>query len=390
MVHLMTLFAVLLTGTLFPAEVRLRDLGSPAGADSGEASLCEADGRVYLSWMESGPEKGQGTLLYSVLDGETWSPPKQIHRGDGLFINWADIPKLAVTRQLMMATWLEKLGSGTYAYGVRLVTSTDQGKSWSAPQWLHEDRSATEHGFVSLLALKDGSIGALWLDGRAMANGGAMQLRYRAFSPAGKAGEEVLLDDATCECCNTDLALLPSGPAAIYRDKTATHIRDIYLARFGQGGWHSGRAIHDDNWLIQGCPVNGPALDAADNTLAAAWFSGAGGAHVRLAVSHDGGRNFSEPATVSDSALGRVDVQLLAQGRTAVSWIEAGEELATVRIAVFNRGMQLSGLPHIIDYVPSKRASGFPKLVRAGNRLIVAYRDPDAARVKLKQLEFEP
>ena len=49
--------------------------------------------------------------------------------------------------------WLEKSGSGTYAYDVRMATSKDGGRTWSKPFLLNRDGRKTEHGFVTLALL---------------------------------------------------------------------------------------------------------------------------------------------------------------------------------------------------------------------------------------------
>jgi len=368
----------------------LRDLPSPAGALSGEASLCAIADRVYLSWIEATGTEHQGSLYFSVLDGETWSPRSLIYRSDELFINWADFPKLAVAGSAMMAAWLEKLGGGSYAYGVRYARSNDNGRTWSAPDWLHEDRAQTEHGFISLTSLDDRTFGALWLDGRAMVDGGAMQLRFRVVPAAGAPGPETVLDDATCECCGTGLAMLPNGPAAVYRNKTSDHLRDIYLARRIAGVWQPGVALNADGWMIQGCPVNGPSLAAAGNFAAAAWFTAVPGPRVRLAISRDGGRRFGEPLTVSENALGRVDLAVFPDGRAAVTWIEAGSDSAAVMLALYAPETGLVGGRWVVDQTPSGRSSGFPRLVRTTRDLVIAYRDPAAVRIKIRALALIP
>jgi hypothetical protein len=70
----------------------------------------------------------------------------------------------------LAAHWLVKRGSATYAYDVNITQSKDGGKSWSKPIVPHRDNTQTEHGFVSLIPLNDGRLGANWLDGRNMKN----------------------------------------------------------------------------------------------------------------------------------------------------------------------------------------------------------------------------
>ena len=47
---------------------------------------------------------------------------------------------------------------------MNIARSNDGGKTWSQPIVRHRDKTQTEHGFVSLIPLSDGPLGAVWLD----------------------------------------------------------------------------------------------------------------------------------------------------------------------------------------------------------------------------------
>ena len=49
------------------------------------------------------------------------------------------------------------------------------------------------------------------------------------------------------------------GPVAVYRDRSPEEIRDISVVRLVDGVWTEPAPVHADNWMIEGCPVNGPA-----------------------------------------------------------------------------------------------------------------------------------
>jgi hypothetical protein len=111
---------------------------------------------------------------------------------------------------------------------------------------------------------------------------------------------------------------------AAYRNRSDDEIRDIYVLRFEQGRWTEGAAVHADNWRIPGCPVNGPALSAHGRNVAIAWYTvkeDQGRAYA--AFSRDAGRSFCTPIRLDDGgSLGRVDIQVLAEGSALATWIE--------------------------------------------------------------------
>jgi len=80
-----------------------------------------------------------------------------------------------------------------------------------------------------------------------------------------------------------------------------------------------------DNWVIDGCPVNGPAVAARDSQVVVAWFTAADDApKIRFSRSHDGGQQFAEPVDLAGAgSFGQVDV-VLRDGVAFVSWWQRG------------------------------------------------------------------
>jgi len=197
-------------------SAQVRELPSPAGTSSGQPNLAVSpDGRVYLSWIERLGE-GRFSLRFATLEKDGWSTPRVIAEGSNWFVNWADFPSMtALPDGSLAAHWLVRSGQGTYDYDVMISRSFDGGKTWGNPFVPHRDGAKTEHGFVSLFAAKDGSLAAVWLDGREMkpAEGshdhshGNMTLRYVKIKRDGALADETALDTRVCECCQTSLAI---------------------------------------------------------------------------------------------------------------------------------------------------------------------------------------
>ena len=249
-------------------------VASPAAPGSAEPNLAVApDGRVYMSWLE--PADSGHALRFAVLDGTRWSAPRTIRAGRNFFVNWADFPSIEVLAgNRLAAHWLQRNGTGTYAYGVRVSQSADGGKTWSTPVTPHRDSSQTEHGFVAMWSEK-GALGAAWLDGRKFSTSGhdasnEMMLVTTTLDARGRRGAEVRLDERTCDCCQNAAAMTSNGPIIAYRNRSADEIRDIYVTRRVGGRWTTGVPVHADEWKIAACPVNGPAVAAAGRRVALA------------------------------------------------------------------------------------------------------------------------
>jgi hypothetical protein len=365
------------------AFAEVRELPSPAAPGSLAPSLfAAADGRVFLSWID---RLGQGrhALRFAVKVGDGWSTPMNIAEGTGWFVNWADFPSLiALPDGSLAAHWLVKSGSGTYAYDVNIARSTDEGKTWSESLVPHRDGTQTEHGFVSLFAAPDNLLEAVWLDGRETRPGagehdhdiGAMTLRYASIGPDGKLSREAMLDARVCDCCQTSAARTAEGPVVVYRDRSDREIRDVSIVRLHDGRWIEPRPVSSDNWEMHGCPVNGPAVAAAGDRVAVAWFTAANDVpRVKLAFSTDAGASFMKPVIIDDgNPLGRLEVLLLDDGSALVSWLETTPEGSSLRVRRVGAGGQRDAA---VTVLPAGTAisNGFPQMVRAGEQLVFAW-----------------
>jgi hypothetical protein len=365
----------------------VRTVETPTSPGSGEANLAVApDGRVLLSWVEPLEDKGHRLRLASRATGSGWSPPLTIAEGSGWFVNWADFPAVvALPDGTLFAHWLAKSGTSPYAYDVRITSSRDGGRTWSPPVIPHRDGTQAEHGFVSMVPSRTGEVGIVWLDGRKtadIAHAGheatpeAMSLMHTTLDADGRLGAETVLDDRVCDCCQTDAVTAAGTTFVVYRDRSEKELRDMSIVRFAGGRWSPPQPLAPDGWEINGCPVNGPAIAAAASNVAVAWFTAARGEpRVKVAFSRDAGASF-DPAIVVDDGrpLGRVDVASLDDGAAIVTWLEKTDKGAAMRVRRVARDGSASHALTVADS-DAARSSGFPRIVRSGNEVTIAWRD---------------
>lgn len=360
-----------------PGEIEFR---APPG--SGQHSLFAlADGRVALTWLE--PTAAGHALRFAIRSDTGWSQAGTVAARDDFFVNWADFPSFVETPDgTWMVHWLERAGAGTFAYHVRVARSSDGGRTWSEAVTPHGDRSPVEHGFVSMVPWQPAGAAAVWLDGRAMpvdpesgAPQGDMQLRFTTVDADGTVAPDVQLDDRTCECCQTALAVTARGLVAAYRDRSPEEVRDIAVVRLVNGAWTAPVYVADDRFVYPGCPVNGPQIAAAGDTVVVAWFTAPDQhARVQVAYSFDAGASFRTPVVIdAEQPLGRVDVELLPGGPAVVFWLARTEDAADIRArAVWADGSL--GDPVVIAPTSEARGSGFVRTARVGSEVLVAWR----------------
>lgn len=361
-----------------------KEIPSPAGAGAAEPFLFKTRTGVGLSWLEPVPDTDRHALRMAVFHEGAWSAPRTIVDRNDLFVNWADFPSVIEDEQgTLFAHWLQKSGSGKYAYDVRMASSADGGATWGQSFLLNRDGKEGEHGFVTLAALPGGGVGATWLDGRNMTmdheDHGNMTLRYASVAADGTLRSDEQLDDRTCECCATGMTIAADGPVIVYRDRSTDEIRDIAWVRRDSAGWTSPRLVRADGWKINGCPVNGPQIDSLDRLVVTAWFTAAGEKQrVYAAFSEDAGATFGREIVVDDGKpAGRVDVVLLDADTALVSWLEQTTAGAEIRARRVSRNGKPEPSIKIADSATA-RGTGFTRLVRAGGEVWFAWTEQSA------------
>jgi hypothetical protein len=362
-----------------PWAVTIQPASLPAVGHTDAPQLTASTSGTILSWIEH--RGGTAYLRFAQRTASGWSEPRTVSSGGNWFLSWADVPAvMRLSSGTLVANWYPATDAAAEAYDIRLAYSTDAGKTWSAPFGPHTDRTKTQHGFVSMVERGDGTLGLVWLDGRdqelntADPGGGSMSLYYGQFDKGWKQTVEQPVDDRVCECCPTTAVVTSEGLLTAFRDRSPREIRDINVARLdnaGGGAWTPARPIHVDNWLIDACPVNGPMLSARGRDVVAAWFTGKDDQpRAWAAFSEDAGHTWGNPIRVDDaSTLGHLDVELLDDGSAVVSWIEFANQRSSFKLRRIERsGARSAALP-----VTAARVTGYPRIARNGDELVVAW-----------------
>ena len=265
---LFCLCAALVSADGFSFEI----VKTPADKNSLAPNICSFGDHFALSWID---RKSDGTarLQMASWNGLSFDKKSLIAQSKQMFANWADIPSLVEAPSGdLYAHWLNRISSKTYAYGVRIERSVNRGKSWNSLGWLHNDTSATEHGFVSLIP-EGRRVRAFWLDGRMMSKPKGKMMLCTAILDGDQIKEERVLDEDVCTCCPTSAVELSGGPIVVYRDRSPQEIRDISFILGSGRKWSEPTRLQADNWLMPGCPVNGASVATTGNLVAVSRFT---------------------------------------------------------------------------------------------------------------------
>lgn len=382
-IPLLALFAVVLTGCteyVPPVFEEGRPLGVRAGTDSHGPRLTRgADGTVLLSWMERVGE--ERVLRVTEVERSGFGDIVEVTSDPQMFVNWADVPSVTVLNDgRWLAHWLSYSADLPYSYDVLLSQSLDDGATWSEPFSPHDDGTPTEHGFVTVFPSGDDA-GLIWLDGRKTGLeptdnpvDTGMTLRGAAVDAAGDISADQLIDDFICDCCQTDVAVTPSGPIAVYRDRTADEIRDISLSRYTDGAWQAPEPFSADSWEIAACPVNGPEIAVHGDYVAVAWFTAAGTVpRVKVRISRNGGRTFGDEIEIARvTSLGHVQIDWIGDNAFAVSWLQRFEELKDIQV----RSVTVNGdLGRVRTMGRTEIERTFPQMLKVDRDLVFVWTD---------------
>lgn len=385
------------------AVLTVEEWSLPAPAASAQPDLVRApDGTLLLGWLHR-LEHGHALEMARHSQGE-WGEVVRIAEGQRWFVNWADTPHVLATPDgTLWAHWLQRSGDGPYDYGIALVSSVDDGATWQALPSVHPSDRPLDFGFVSLWAAADDRLGIAWLDSRNKAadaghghhahhgaDDGAMALFATTVERDGGVASAAELDASTCDCCQTSVARTSDATLVAYRSRRTGEVRDIEVVRHTAAGWSEPARVHADNWVIPGCPVNGPAIAARGDQAWVVWYSeDQGEPVVRVARSTDAGQSFDTPLEWrrGSTQLGRValavDDEALwwawieeASGQQAI-WLARGdhaldpERIQAVRVAALGARGRASGFPRLqlVDGTAhlawTDVADGQPRLVGA-------------------------
>ena len=359
--------------------VRIEPLASPAGAESGEPQMTVSRRGLILSWVER-TGRSIHTLKFAERNASGWTAPTTVSSGDNWLISAAD-PPVVLRRPdgTLVANWLVSTNRKLEGSDLHLTYSKDNGKTWVRSFLPHHDDTKGQHAFPSFFEMPGDLLGLVWLDARAQAANpedldASISLRYAAFDRSWKQTADTTVDARVCECCSTATAVTANGVVTAFRDRSEREIRDIAVSHLENGKWTASTPVHNDNWEIDACPINGPALGARGREVVAAWFTVKNNhGQAWAAFSSDSGRTWGAPIRLDDTrSLGRVDVDLLDDGSAVATWVELAGNHAQFRLRRIERSGAKFAAVTITDLAGGS-ATGFPRMALLRDELVFAW-----------------
>lgn len=370
-----------------PQPVRV----SAENTDAAEPAVATAsDGSAYIAWVEHRAD-GQADVFLSKLNpgGEQALAPTRVNPEAGLATAWrGDQPTIAVAADgTVYVCWSARVAAKGHETNLYLSTSRDGGKNFQPPVKINDDAKPAQHGMHSMALAGDGRLYFAWLDERNLSPAAPLE-KHRGEMKAMESNRELftaysedggrtvarnqLVAREACPCCKTALATAPDGRVYVgFRQVLKGDYRHIAVASSTDQGrtFSAPLIVSDDQWVIAGCPVSGPALLAEDGgALKVLWYTEgeAGERGLYLTRSQDGGRTFSARQLISKGAIHGTPLLLRRDAENSVALWQAGES-GLMRADILKDGsVQAASVSEL------KKAS-LPSAGFAGGQPLVAY-----------------
>jgi len=244
------------------------------------------DGRLWVVGLDSG---GKMFVKHTTFPGPIeFSSPQILDTGsDEVSADGENRPKIAFgPNGWVVISYTQPLAK-PYTGFIRMLRSTDGGKTFSAPFTVHQDRQEITHRFESVAFDAKGDLHTLWIDKRDQPprNSGKFYVGAAIYRNVSRDGgvtfePDTKVADHSCECCRIALAQNQAGELQamwrhIFGEQTRDHAFSSVETKLPNQINQITRASYDD-WKINACPHHGPglALNATETKggYHAVWF----------------------------------------------------------------------------------------------------------------------
>jgi hypothetical protein len=386
------------------------------GRANAAPSLASAGNLVAIAWGATGASGAADVFAALSTDGgRSFGSAVRVNDVVGTArISGEMAPRVTVLARegrsaVMHVLWTAK-GSPT---SIRLAMSGDGGRTFAPSRALQAEGAEGDRGWAALAAGPDGRPRAVWLDHRGMADGASeeaghhhghdsaaagsqpgdgAEMAQRSAIYVSDGGVERAVASGVCYCCKTALVTRPDGRLfAAWRHVYPGNIRDIAFASAGSDGLEFTPPVRvsQDEWQIDGCPDDGPAMAAgADGTLHLVWptvVSQPAPHKAMFYASSRDGRTFTSRVRVTPvgRSIAHPQIAAAADGQIAVAWdeiVEGGRRVFLSQLANGTFTPEAS--------VNEDGSASYPVVVFSDDNLVVAWTDgsPESSRIAIRAL----
>jgi len=344
-------------------------------------SVFDKNGRLWSAWTN-------GEFLYvnySDDKGKTFIGDVKVNQvAENISAGHEHRPKIKVSNNgNIYLSWTRKLKK-RFTGDIRFSRSTNQGKTFSQPITVNDNKEMISHRFDTLGVNKNGDVYISWLDKRdkqqAIRAGkkynGAAAYFALSVDEGKRFSRNIKIADNSCECCRMAMDFDQRDlPVIAWRHIYGDNIRDHSIVSFESKlkPKKTNRLSHD-KWKLDGCPHHGPSLSISDNDIYhSVWFNNAIKRRgVFYANSHNAGQYFSEPISVGEYNNHAGHADIITPGNSVyIVWQEFSESRYQLNIMYsIDAGKKWSN-PQCLAI--SKKIPDYPFLLTDSNKVYISW-----------------
>jgi hypothetical protein len=340
----------------------------------------DSKGNTVISWVRK-INDSSSVFCYAAMDNNNQlSKTIVVPSSTDIYAHAENLPKIVFKPSgEIIAVWGTRNPDprNKYAGLISYSQSFDNGQTWTPAKRLVTDTAGHDQRYSDVVLMKNGQAAIAWLDNRTTVPEEGSALYCAVTDGANGFVNEHLVSEPTCQCCRTKLFSDSKGNLhVVYRAIIDDSIRDmVHVVSKDNGKTFSApERIHNDNWILRGCPHTGPSMTENGNGLHFAWYTGGSKKGSYFISSKDNGRSFSSYDSIS--TLGTHPQLAALNGGEIVSvW----DESVRIGTEYYKRiGMQVrdgKGAAIMKDFVTADTSfNTYPVISPAGrNAVVVAY-----------------
>jgi hypothetical protein len=340
----------------------------------------DSKGNTVISWVRK-VNDSSSVFCYSVMDyNNNFKKTVVVPSSTTVHAHAENLPRIVFKPSgEIIAVWGARNPDPRNKYSglICYSQSFDDGLTWSTAKKLVNDTAGHDQRYSDVVLMKNGEAAIAWLDNRTTTAGEGSALYCAVTDGVNGFVNERLVSEPACQCCRTKLFCDRKGNLhVVYRGIINDSIRDMVhvVSRDNAKTFSAPERIHDDNWILRGCPHTGPSMTENGNGLHFAWYTGGVKKGSYFITSTDNGRSFKSYDSISTLGT-HPQLTSLSGGEIVGVWDESiriGEEFYK-RVGMQVRNAR--GIAMMKDFVTADTSySTYPVIAPAGrNAVVIAY-----------------
>ena len=404
-----------------PSSGSIAILAVPGRANA-NVSLAAAGEFVAATWSAAEPG-GAMDIYLSVRSGvdQEFSPPVRVNSTPAdARVNGEQPPRIALVPSAsaipaIVVVWTAKRESGTVLLTAR---SDDGGRTFSASALVPGTDAPGNRGWHAVGTDTSDNVHVVWLDHRRMASDAKAESTHRhgAMAEAGKDTDTVdmsqfsdlytatldnpaspaALTAGVCYCCKTAIAAAADGAMQMaWRHVYPGNLRDIaFTTLLGPGIARAPARVSEDQWMLQGCPDDGPAMAVdREGRIHIVWPTvvtdhGAGQKVLFYAASDDGRTFTTRTRLPVEGQANHPQIAIARDGTLMLAWDEVNGPARRIVIARSENGEWPAAPVFRRDLSAGDQVGVYPAIVLTPTTSIVAWTSGAPAESSIQVLRM--